>query len=110
VENALLHFDGQRYQMLAWCVMPNHVHALIESREGFPVPALLQVWKSFTARKANRVLNRAGTLWQRDYHDRYIRNTEHFLDAIGYIEGNPVKAGLISRPQEWPFSSARFRA
>ncbi len=109
VENALLHFDGERYRLLAWCVMPNHVHVLIETMEGFPMPDIVKSWKSFTARQANAFLQRDGAFWRRDFFDRFIRDDAHFVRAAEYIEANPVKAGLVSEPCEWPFSSARFR-
>ena len=109
-ENALLHFDGQRYRLLAWCVMPNHVHAMIETHEGFPLPAVLHSWKSFIANQANKLLGRHGEFWQREYSDRYIRNAEHYQQAVAYIEENPVKAGLVRLKTNWPRSSARFRS
>src|SRR5947207_1926642 len=56
VEGALLHFDTQRYLLLAWCVMPNHVHALIETREGWPLDGVLHSWKSFTSHEASKIL------------------------------------------------------
>ena len=109
VERALFHFDGQRYLLLAWCIMPNHVHVVIETREGFPLPDILHSWKSFTANQANRILHRRGEFWQREYLDRYIRNAEHYQQVIAYIEENPVKAGLARVKTDWPWSSARFR-
>jgi REP element-mobilizing transposase RayT len=109
VENALLHFDRQRYRLLAWYVMPNHVHALIETTEGWPLDGVLHSWKSFTSHEANRILQRQGEIWQREYLDRYIRNAEHFEAALRYIEENPVKAGLARIMTDWPWSSARFR-
>jgi len=109
VENALLHFDGQRYRLLAWCVMPNHVHTLIETREGWPLAGLLHSWKSYTANQANRRLSRDGEFWQREYHDRYIRNAEHYVQAVRYLEDNPVKARLVERASDWPFTSAKCR-
>jgi REP element-mobilizing transposase RayT len=108
-ENALLHFDGQRYRLLAWCVMPNHVHAMIETREGFPLPDVLHSWKSFIGNQANKLLGRHGEFWQREYLDRYIRNAEHYAQAVAYIEENPVKAGLARVKTDWPWSSAKFR-
>lgn len=108
-ENALLHFDGQRYRLLAWCVMPNHVHAMIETREGFPLQSVLHSWKSFTGNEANKLLERRGEFWQREYFDRYIRHAEHYAQAVAYIEDNPVKAGLARVRTDWPWSSARFR-
>jgi len=110
VEAALLHFDGERYRLLAWCVMPNHVHVLMETLEGFPLADMLHSWKSFSAKQANKILGRAGEFWQREYFDRYIRHAEHFQQAIVYIEENPVKAGLAKVKTEWPWSSARARA
>jgi REP element-mobilizing transposase RayT len=108
-EDALLHFDGSRYNLLAWCVMPNHVHAMIETREGFTLPDILHSWKSFTAKQANKILKRSGEFWQRDFLDRYVRNAEHYAQAVAYIEENPVKVGLAKVKTDWPWSSARFR-
>src|SRR6185436_7875478 len=106
VEDALLHFDGQRYRLLAWCVMPNHVHALVETKEGFPLPEIVHSWKSFTANEANKILRRTGDFWQREYHDRFIRDDDHYRNAVVYIENNPVKAGLVKTAQAWRYSSA----
>jgi len=107
VENAILYFDAQRYSLIAWCIMPNHVHAMLETKEGFPLYSVLQSWKSFTAKASNKILNRTGEFWDRDYHDRYIRNGQHFENAKNYIEWNPVKAGLVRNPEDWRWSSAR---
>jgi len=109
IERALFHFDGPRYRLLAWCIMPNHVHTLIETREGFPLAEVLHSWKSFTSHKANRLLQRNGEFWQREYLDRYVRNAEHYAKVVAYIEENPVKSGLVTRKTDWPWSSARFR-
>jgi putative transposase len=108
VQAALLHFDGQRYRQLAWAVMPNHVHCLIETFAGHPLDRVVQSWKSFTAKEANRLLDRRGTFWDRDYFDRYIRDDAHRAAVVRYIERNPVKAGLVARPEDWPFGSARL--
>jgi REP element-mobilizing transposase RayT len=109
VEAALLHFDLQRYRLLAWCIMPNHIHALIESREGWPLARVVHSWKSYTSHQANKLLGRSGEFWFRDYFDRYIRNTEHLARAIDYIELNPVKARLVDDRKEWRWSSAPRR-
>ena len=109
-EDALLHGDGQRYRLLAWCVMPNHVHVLIETWQGYSLPKVVQGWKSFTARLINQHLGRTGTVWMRDYFDRYIRDDHHLAAAMAYIHDNPVKAGLVSKAQDWLHSSARLAA
>jgi putative transposase len=109
VESALLHFDGQRHRLLAWCIMPNHGHLVIEAREGHSLSDVVRNWKSFTAHRANMFLGRSGRFWQSDYFDRYMRNEEHLAQTVEYVEQNPVKAGLILRAEEWKWSSARLR-
>jgi putative DNA methylase len=108
VQENLLHFDGTRYCLLAWVVMPNHVHALIEILQT-PLAEILHGWKSYTGKAANRLANHTGDFWQPEYFDRYIRDKEHQAKAVRYIENNPVKAGLARSPEEWLFGSARFR-
>ncbi len=108
VQENLLHFDGTRYRLLAWVVMPNHVHALIEISQT-PLAEILHGWKSYTGKAANRLLKRTGDFWQPEYFDRYIRDEEHLAKAVRYIENNPVKAGLAKSPEEWLCGSARFR-
>jgi len=108
VEENWLHFDSQQYCLLAWVVMPNHVHFLVDIWQT-PQSQLIKDWKGYTARRINRLLGRRGKLWQDDYWDRYIRDEAHYRKAMHYIEWNPVKAGLVKLPEQWPFSSARFR-
>lgn len=109
VEEALWHFDGTRYRLLAWVIMPNHVHTVIAVPGNTPVRRIVQSWKSFTALEANRRRGGAGRFWQPDYFDRTIRDERHLKAVIQYIENNPVQAGLATQPEDWPFSSARLR-
>jgi REP element-mobilizing transposase RayT len=109
MQNALLHFDGTRYKLLAWCVMPNHVHVLSETVPGHPLPGVVHSWKSFTGTAINRVIGTSGTFWMPDYFDRFVRNQKHLESVIDYIENNPVKAGLVADPTEWRYSSAWLR-
>jgi REP element-mobilizing transposase RayT len=109
VQAALLHFDGERYKLPAWVVMPNHVHVLLIPMFGYALADIVHSWKSFTSNEANKLLGRGGDFWQPDYFDRFIRNGCHYEDAIDYIESNPVKAGLCTRNEDWEFSSARVR-
>jgi REP element-mobilizing transposase RayT len=110
VEDALLFFDGALYKMLHWVIMPNHVHALFQTKPGFPLGNLMHSWKSYSAKAANKVLGRVGDFWQPDYFDRFMRNEKHYYDTAAYIENNPVKAGLVSLPEEWKSSSAYARS
>jgi len=106
VESTLRRFDGDRYLLIAWVIMPNHLHALIETAASHPLAAVVQSWKSYTSKAANRNLGRSGGFWQADYFDRAIRDERHLLSAIEYIHTNPVRAGLAARPEDWRFSSA----
>jgi len=109
IENAMLHFDGRRYSLLSWCIMPNHVHALAVPMHPHDLSDILFSWKSFSAQRSNELLDRKGAFWDPDYFDRYIRDERHLARAIEYIEMNPVKAGLCGRPEEWQWCSARRR-
>ncbi len=102
----MLHFDGKRYRLLGWCVMPNHVHGVIETIEGYPLERIVHSWKSYTANETNRILRREGRLWQREYHDRFIRDEKHFVRAMRYVEGNAMLAGLVARAEDWRWCSA----
>lgn len=109
VLKALKFFHGQRYDLKAWCIMPNHVHVLIHTHAGFPLGKIVQSWKSRSAKQANALLARKGEFWAADYFDRYIRDGEHYAKALNYIHANPVKAGLCIKAEDWPWSSAAPR-
>ena len=109
METALRFHHRTRFELLAWVVMPNHVHALIRVGDTTPLSKIIQNWKSILAVEANKLLGRAGEFWQKDYWDTFMRDGEQTRKAIRYIENNPVKAKLCRAPEDWPFSSARFR-
>jgi len=108
IEGNWLHFDGKRYKLIAWVVMPNHVHVMIEIFMGHPLDRVIHSWKSYTATVANGLLKRKGKFWFADYYDRYIRDERHFANTVNYIHENPVKAGLVAKAEDWPYSSARL--
>lgn len=109
VAEALLRGDGQRYALQAWCVMPNHVHALIATNAATELGQIVHAWKRFTTRRINELLGRTGRVWAKDYFDRFIRDDQHFETTKSYIERNPVVTGLCEVPQAWPFSSASWQ-
>ena len=108
LEEVVLRFDGERYRLGAWVVMPNHFHVVVELWT-ITLGELTKAWKGASACRINRILARAGQLWQEDYWDRYIRDEEHFRKARRYIEANPVKAGLVNMSAEWRRSSANLK-
>jgi len=108
MENILLFDDNRRCRLLAWVIMPNHVHVLVEIWTT-PLGKLVQCWKKLVTDFVNARLHRTGQWWQEDYFDRYMRDDAHFQKTVHYIEWNPVKAGLVKEPKEWPWSSAKWR-
>ena len=106
VERALLHFDGDRYRMHAWVIMPNHVHVVATPVGTHTLSSITHSWKSFTATIANRALGRSGSFWAPEYFDRAIRDRQHYADTVNYVEMNPVVAGLCERAEDWRHSSA----
>jgi leucyl-tRNA synthetase/REP element-mobilizing transposase RayT len=97
VADALRHFDGERYLLDSFVVMPNHVHVLFRLAPGLALEDVIQSWKSFSAKKINAALGKEGVLWQRDYWDRMIRDGNHRANVLDYIRKNPVRAKLSDR-------------
>ncbi len=112
-------FDGEFYDLLAYCIMPNHVHALfdtslqldeganlddLESLNFKPLEVIMKRIKGPSAVAANRLLNREGKFWQRETFDHYVRNERELTNIIAYILNNPVKAGWVAHWEDWEFS------
>jgi REP element-mobilizing transposase RayT len=111
VEETLRSGDPHDYRLIAWVIMPNHVHVIIRRTSRSSLPEIVRGWKGSSARAINLLLNRTGALWFRDYYDRDIsvEDEDALTRAVGYVDMNPVKAGLCRFPEDWPFSSARER-
>ncbi|HWY05733.1 MAG TPA: transposase [Candidatus Acidoferrales bacterium] len=99
VASALRQFDGARYRMLSWCVMPNHVNVVFQPLGEYDLARILHAWKSFTGVEINRQISRSGPLWQKEYYDHLIRSGEQLQRAIRYTAENPLKAGM----PDWPY-------
>ena len=108
VEENLLHFDGQRYKLLHWVIMSNHIHLLLKATAGFTLASIMHSMKSYTSNQANKVLGTSGRFWSVEYFDRYIRNAAHYSKTVAYIHENPVKAGLCEKSTDWRFGCARW--
>jgi type I restriction enzyme R subunit len=112
VVDAVRHFDGQRYDILAYVVMPSHFHWVFRPLSVDGLAARQQITHSinrFTAQECNRVLGRAGQFWQHESYDHWVRDEDELERIVAYVEGNPVKAGLVTEAADWPFSSAAKR-
>ncbi len=109
--DTLFHFNGQRYDLLAFAVMVNHVHVHLTPLEiagrFVPLRQITQGLKGYVAREANLLLGRTGQrFWQIESYDHWSRSTAETKRIIAYIENNPVKAGLVVKPEDWRWSSA----
>lgn len=97
IHNAMLFFDGLRYELDASCVMPNHVHAILRPNENYSLDKILHSWKSYSANKINEALGQRGQVWQEEYYDHLIRDQADSDRCFKYVLENPGKAGL----QNW---------
>ena len=99
-----LHFrDGKEYELICYTIMSNHVHMVVLNTSKY-LFKIMHSLKRYTGYTANRILNREGSFWQREYTDRIIRNEEDLAHYIDYTLNNPVKANLIRNWKEWPYS------
>ena len=107
-----IHYGSQQLGYYDWdacVVMANHVHLLAWPKA--PPPKLLRSLKSYTGREANKLLGRAGeSFWQKESYDHWVRNDDELRRIRVYIEQNPVKAGLVTKAEDYPWSSAATRA
>jgi leucyl-tRNA synthetase len=94
VEQTLKHFDGSRYSLSAFVLMPNHVHVLFKLSAGEDLGKVIHSWKSYSAHEINKALKQEGPVWQEEYFDRIVRGESHHARVLEYICENPAKAGL----------------
>ena len=122
VVKSLEHFDGERYDLVAWVVMPSHLHWVFRPRDDWvkslgtsaddrsPRQRIQHPLNRQTARECNRLLDRTGGLWQRESYDHCVRDEEELERIVEYIHANPVRAGLVERAEDFEFSSATEHA
>lgn len=91
LSSALKYNDGIKYELLAYVIMPNHVHMLILPLENNRLSAILHSIKSFSSNKINKCINRIGNLWMRESYDHIIRNEDELKHFINYIRNNPCQ-------------------
>jgi REP element-mobilizing transposase RayT len=101
IADNLHYFAGSRYELLAWCVMPNHVHVVMRVLGEQSLATIVHSWKSYTSKRANDLLVRDGPFWSREYFDRIVRDDDDLRRTIEYVVANPVKAGLINWMWVW---------
>jgi leucyl-tRNA synthetase len=94
VERTLKHFDGERYLLDSFVVMPNHIHVLFRLSPDHRLEDVIHSWKSYTAKEINKMRRTKGEVWQKDYWDRIIRDEDHRSNVLEYIRKNPERARL----------------
>lgn len=94
VAATLKKFDKQKYLLLAWSIMPNHVHVVLHPTGGHALPEIMHTIKSWTAKAANKLLRRDGGFWQQESYDHLIRDEEDLRNQTAYAFENPENAGL----------------
>ena len=122
IRSNLQHHNGSKYHLIAYCVMPNHVHVLFQpidadagkltgeppvttasigehSDAQSPLARIMHSMKSYTAHEANKILQRTGVFWQAESYDHWVRDDDELERIVDYIRANPVKAGLVERPE-----------
>jgi putative transposase len=122
VADKIYQYDKQYYDLLAFCIMPNHVHILFDlylQSAKIPIQEevtdknykqiydIMQLIKGGSAYECNKVLNRSGRLWQVESYDRFVRNTKELHNIVLYIVNNPIKAGLVKYWRDFPFTYVR---
>ena len=100
--------ERSRAVTLAYVVMPDHLHWLVQLCEGSSLDRLMRTVKSVSSRRINRKLNRTGRLWQPGYHDHALRREEDLIATARYMVANPLRAGLVQNIGEYPLWDAAW--
>lgn len=110
VETSLKFRNGSHYDLISYCIMPNHVHVVLAmngehgDQNESALSKVLRNLKSYTAQIANRELGRTGAFWQAESYDHVVRDSDELLRIVKYVLQNPVKACLVNKWQEWNFT------
>lgn len=113
VTDSLRFRDGKQHDLLAFCIMPNHIHVVLtplSDNEGhYPsLTAIMQSIKGHTARKSNRELGRDGQFWQHESYDHWVRDGAELQRIVQYVVNNPVKARMVDHWQDWPWAYCKY--
>lgn len=110
IEDTLLHFDGARYDLQAWCITPDHIHIGVIFYPDHLMSKIVWAWKSWITNQHMKAKGEKAIIFELDYFDRYVRTLDHAEKLPSYIENNPVKAGLVRSACDWRWSSAWHKA
>jgi putative transposase len=113
VAESLHHRDGRVYDLVAYCILPNHVHMVytpLPKEDGtyHAMSAIMHSLKLYTARESNLLLGREGQFWQHENYDHFVRDEAELRRIIRYVLNNPVKAGLVECWEDWKWSYCKY--
>ena len=108
VSDVALNLRNGLCRLYACTIMPNHMHLLLrplgKGQGMVSISEILQRMKGASARRVNLYLHREGSLWCREYYDHWVRSGREFMNIVEYIRNNPVKAGLVKKPEDWKWT------
>jgi len=96
-------------KLFGYCLMPNHIHLILDPKEPLSLPKLMQILTQVYSTWFSEKYKKGGHLWQGRFKSKIINKDEYFLECIYYVEINPVRAGMISSPADYPWSSYQER-
>jgi putative transposase len=113
VAESILFRDAKDYDLIAYCIMFNHVHLvctpLMKEKDAFfGLTEILHSLKRHTAREANKILQRSGTFWRDESYDHFIRDDAELERIMKYVLYNPAKAGLVKDQADWKWSYCKY--
>ena len=98
---AIRHFEDARYDLHAYAVMNDHVHAILRPFIGYSLETIIHSWKSYSAYQLQHAFGRVGRVWQEEYFDKILRNKEHYYRLVRYVLQNPVRRWPGLQTYEW---------
>lgn len=105
VKEATGKYENKLYQVICYCIMPNHVHIVFTILDtGKALSDIMKLIKGSSAISINKLLNRKGNLWQAESFDRLIREEKEMYNIVKYVLLNPVKANLVSDWKDWEYA------
>ena len=113
IANSIRFHDGNWFDVLAYCIMPNHVHLVLTPYESsdkadYSLTRIMHNIKRNSANHANKILGRTGAFWQHENYDRFARNEKELERIIKYVLYNPVKANLVKEQTDWKWSYCKY--
>ena len=106
VKDSLKFYDGKYFKLIAYCIMSNHVHVIVD-QEGYQDISLSDIFgriKGFSAYESNKIIGKKGEFWSQEIYDHYTRSNSDLEFYIKYTLNNPVAANLVDNWRDWPHS------